>query len=435
MDSGVDSFDSWPFVCDKEKEKRVLCDDLWRHFDLPYTWRTCLKRATDCTDHEVNCTGCGTHSSHPSVFSNEMNCIWCGRANFVDEQVVHAGCDGQFSDAPAAHTNAINLQDSITPFRNLESHELSDVILRSQNAVTRNRAYGEICDFSDGESLLNTSGQCGRTLVQYSWETFAGVDCSSELHESHTWQHFQEFEPQRFADGSSLIADDSLFRVRGEDNPDLSSPQGKERNLQQGKFEPRHFVAGAFALQETCNHTVHTSPNSLNKARGTENAVFDRKQIWEMEGKDSVDIDQRDELSLAPILGATRCAGKNNEECFFVMKLRFVVLWNMHKWMLSSITLLSVVLAELCGTCMAKSRNSMILREFWVPLEVFANLIVANMTCVACDHEESEPEELQEAVHFLAQPFDPYSDDNRGSEMKADYWGHDFILGKGHSSK
>lgn len=187
MDSGVDSFDPWPSACDKEKEKRVLCDDLWRHFDLPYTWRTCLKRATDCTDHEVNCTGCGTHSSHPSVFSNEMNCIWCGRANFVDEQVVHAGCDGQFSDAPAAHTNAINLQDSITPFRNLESHDLSDVILRSQNAVTRNRAYGEICDFSDGESLLNTSGQCGRTLVQYSWETFAGVDCSSELHESHTW--------------------------------------------------------------------------------------------------------------------------------------------------------------------------------------------------------------------------------------------------------
>ena len=54
---------------------------------------------------------------------------------------------------------------------------------------------------------------------------------------------------------------------------------------------------------------------------------------------------------------------------------------------------------------------------------------------IACDHEESEPEELQEAVHFLAQPFDPYSDDNRGSEMKADYWGHDFILGKGHSGK
>jgi ribonuclease HI len=114
-----------------------------------------------------------------------------------------------------------------------------------------------------------------------------------------------------------LIADDSLFRVRGEDNPDLSSPQGKESNLQQGKFEPRHFVAGAFALQEKCNHTVHTSINSLNKARGTENAGFDCKQIWEMEGKDSVDIDQRDDLSLAPNPGATRCAGKKQQRVLF----------------------------------------------------------------------------------------------------------------------
>ena len=54
---------------------------------------------------------------------------------------------------------------------------------------------------------------------------------------------------------------------------------------------------------------------------------------------------------------------------------------------------------------------------------------------VASDVEEDDPEDLQEALDFLAQPFDPYSANNKGSEMKADYWGHNFTLRKGHSGK
>ena len=42
---------------------------------------------------------------------------------------------------------------------------------------------------------------------------------------------------------------------------------------------------------------------------------------------------------------------------------------------------------------------------------------------ITCDHEEPEPEGLREALQALAQPFDPYSMDNKGAVMGADYWG------------
>ena len=55
---------------------------------------------------------------------------------------------------------------------------------------------------------------------------------------------------------------------------------------------------------------------------------------------------------------------------------------------------------------------------------VEAHLQFANT--ITCDHEEPEPEGLQEALHALAQLYDPYSMDNKGAVMGADYWGRAF---------
>jgi hypothetical protein len=52
---------------------------------------------------------------------------------------------------------------------------------------------------------------------------------------------------------------------------------------------------------------------------------------------------------------------------------------------------------------------------------VEAHLLFAET--ITCDHEEPEPEGLREALQALAQPFDPYSMDNKGAVMGADYWG------------
>lgn len=45
---------------------------------------------------------------------------------------------------------------------------------------------------------------------------------------------------------------------------------------------------------------------------------------------------------------------------------------------------------------------------------------------ITCDHEEPEPEGLHTALHALAQVYDPYSMENKGVVMGADYWGSAF---------
>ena len=52
---------------------------------------------------------------------------------------------------------------------------------------------------------------------------------------------------------------------------------------------------------------------------------------------------------------------------------------------------------------------------------VEAHLLFAET--ITSDHDEPEPEGLHAALQALAQPFDPYSADNKGAVMGADYWG------------
>ena len=279
INSAVDSPDQG-LMCDISlNEKRMLNEDLEQHFAFHYTWSTHMELHHAGTEKVVYCTGCGTHSSQCSVHRHEKDGTWSSRKHFEQAKVVHVGGDDQASLDPVLPEQVPSWQDSGCPCSDSESFELSDVILRSQNAATKrnNSPIDRMmvlhsCEndtieprdvSSTGEGQFDLSSIQVETQTKYSWELHDGAQCDKAPHEYHIRQSSRECEPQSFADGSSLNSHASLLRVRGEDNTDLFSSQGNGCKSQKGKFEPQHFVVGAFTWEK--EHA------SLLRVRGEDN--------------------------------------------------------------------------------------------------------------------------------------------------------------------